>query len=626
MTSTMHVPAWKKLGLKLKNDQHASTESNGRMYATPLESGRLNGSNHHVEPQDPNRSINGHQLPSPAIRSLKPPNASDQSTAESSPNPRKRKSVSFTPETKTSDGLGFKHLYDQFLITHPNGKRPTFKPVVGTGGLSTFTSLDDSHKSKKAKKSKRSKESEPAKDNPITLSTTSLPVLPASTYNPTSDSSTKRPSKSKHHGHTDELAAIGKQSPKIDPAAVTETPIAKASPPSTLNGHTQTPDSRSFHLPSWLEYLYRHEIEPTAWKFSKTKQTRLLKSTFDVEKLPPDWDSALMHYWENSKGDSARAKLKEMAEKMIIDLDAEESVESSNASLPSESSEGAARTSPPSSIEVTEVQTIKGVGLSVEAIKAIRAVGRTPDDRLQRVADLDSTLRRKDEEYAKALIRQKKNLLRLAYEREEKKKEFDQAWQIRYVRRRRAEKILNALGGTGTSKASAIVLDNVNGDAAASTQNNSINKRNFFGGYEKVEKFNGTNEDLAKLKIHPVKKFARKRKRRTGVPDDDSSSSDALSLGSGGEEDLGGAEMQRLGIKKPGGWTADGARNGMEGKLREIKKLKENREKEIDTVSIPDSNATSSGVSLGSEDESESAESSESGGGSSESTGSSGSD
>ena len=625
MTSAIHVPAWKKLGLKLKNDEHASSESNDRKHASMTESGNLNGGTHYVGPETPNGAVNNHQLRLPAIKSLKPSANSDRPTSESSPNPRKRKSVSFTPETKTSDGLGWKHLYDQFLITHPNGKRPTFKPVVGTNGLSTFDSLDDSsHKSKKAKKSKHSKDSKPDKDKSTTQSPASLPILPTTSDNPSSDTSSQRPSKSKHHHPSDELAATQKQSPKTESTPTAEAPITKTSSPPTLNSDSQPSNPKSVHLPSWLEYLFLYETEPTAWKFSKTKQTNLLKRTFDLEKLPFDWDPALMHYWENCKGDNVRAKLKEMAEKVIIDLDVEdqEPAEEKSVSLPLRKAPGSL-SSPRPLIPVETEQSQNPADsalLSAEAIKALRAAERAPDNRLQHIADFDAEIQRRNAEYDKALIREKQTLLRTAYEREEKQKECDPAWKIRLLRRKRAERILNALAGTKTSKNARSEHSDDEDNSGTGKADHGIDVRNDFGGYEKPELFTGTNEDLAKLKIHPLKKFSRKRKRRTGVPDDDSDSSDAWGLGSGGEEDLGGPEMQRVGVKKAGGWTGEGKNKDMEGKLREIKRLKDDRQKEVDAVSVADTDATSSGKSYCTNDEVRSEESSETESGSSESS------
>ena len=648
MTSAVHVPAWKKLGLKLKNDEHSPLESNGKRHANLHEVSTTVGRAQVTRLEEPKRLVNGGHMGSPALKSMKPVTGSDRSplTSESSPNSRKRKSVSFTPETKTSDGKGFKHLYDQFLATHPNGKRPTFKPVVGTSGFSTFSSLEDtSHKSKKAKKSKRSRESEPEK-----LTSSSLSVLPATTYDPASCSATPKTSRPKHNHPVDgtiTAANLLSKDSTISPVCKTplnsaetfasETPITKPSPPLISNGHSQPTNTQTLHLPPWLDYLYTYETSPSTWKYSKSRQTKLLKNTFDLDKLPSFWDPALVNYWKECKSKGTRAKLKEMAEKMIVDGDIEMTIDSTDVSQPSQSTDPSYGSATSSADPISSDNKADLEADNVSASVFVRAA-----DRVAPVNHAELRARFKAESYAKALHDEKRTLLRLAYDSEEKKKEADPAWQTRYAKRKRAAEILRALDGY--SKNTAIALDNDDDAATAikkkdNASNDGVDIRNLFGGYEKVEPFYGTNADLNKLKIHPLKKFARKRKRRTGVPDDDSSSSEAWSLGSGGEEDLGGEEMNRVGLKKfSGKWTGAGPGTNTEGKLREIKRLKTAGDMQVaaaKATSVASSGATSSGVSGASEDEESSGSeedgssesgSGESGGGSSSEEGSSGLD
>ena len=262
-----HIPAWKRLGLKLK---FAKEEPDNAIEAR---NGHLEKANSHkrkaakastdttveviaTEPpmkkakktkvkKDGVGGTSEHEI-SPVIQlenasskpdlSLKIPKAS-------------RKSVSFTPETKTEDGEGVKQLYRTWvekqtrldpsfdLSTAHQALRPISPPSAGTAESAANLKESSDAPPKQAKKAKRKK--------------------------------TKSTSKPSH-------SAIP---PLAHPA---------------------------------LEYLTTHHTAPQNWKFSKPHQNYLLKHLFSLTHIPASHDSALLSYLHGLQG-SARSRTRQQA-------------------------------------------------------------------------------------------------------------------------------------------------------------------------------------------------------------------------------------------------------------------------------------------------------------------------
>ncbi|KAI4156169.1 MAG: hypothetical protein LQ340_000475 [Diploschistes diacapsis] len=62
-----------------------------------------------------------------------------------------------------------------------------------------------------------------------------------------------------------------------------------------------------------LQYLAAHHAHPSTWKFNKNLQTGLLKSAFDTAKIPPSYDDALRGYVAGLQGGRLREKLHDEA-------------------------------------------------------------------------------------------------------------------------------------------------------------------------------------------------------------------------------------------------------------------------------------------------------------------------
>jgi len=277
-----HIPAWKKLGLKLKcakdgpspafqplpktdtfnekKRKHTSntvTEATSTTpnLATTKPSKKTKTS--HLKSTASSNTQNGDTSHGAASLKVAPSSEappSKSSPPPSTPAPTKRKSVSFTPETKASDGQSSKDLYAQWLATQ-KAEGAAFEPPKAQAALRSITPspaalpegdpLTSSKEGKKPKKAKSKKKQKPAEHQPANAS-------PASKHDP----------------------------PAIHPA---------------------------------LEYLTAFTTSPHTWKFSKNHQTYLLKHLFDLATIPPPYNAPLKTYLSGLKGPGARQRIRERA-------------------------------------------------------------------------------------------------------------------------------------------------------------------------------------------------------------------------------------------------------------------------------------------------------------------------
>jgi len=69
--------------------------------------------------------------------------------------------------------------------------------------------------------------------------------------------------------------------------------------------------------PQYLEYLSQFHTDRASWKFNKAQQISLLKNTFDVSRIPKDYNEALKAYIAGLQGDGARNRLREAASETL---------------------------------------------------------------------------------------------------------------------------------------------------------------------------------------------------------------------------------------------------------------------------------------------------------------------
>lgn len=487
MVAIVHVPAWKKLGLKLKyakdipiegyegfksenikasvakdGDAGQASESLGlklkKVNGAPPDDGRSTVSKPNKRKRELSKNaedpvsplskkhkksqaaalkaIIGGEIESPAAL-RETPAASNISSA---PSPTKQKSVSFTPETKTKDGDSIKQLYNAWLAEQTDG----FNPRISAEALRPVSSLlaGETKKPSKVKKAKKRKASK------STLFPCSV-VLQTTEHITTADN--KELSNSKKAKHREVLRST-------------------LSPPSAESG-AAIQASKPAYIPPYLQYLNEYHISRSTWKFNKAKQTTLLKHVFDPVTIPLTYDLALQTYLSGLKGLAARARLRETALD-ILKLNQEHS----NPDSKMDDEERAERDA-----RVAEIFKFD------------------PERALQRK-------RHQEEDYQYAKAFHVKKLKGIQACREEFEKEEDPAWKLTWMKRKRADYVLSLIPSTLGNADNPIALDDEVEDAAGTT---------------------GRKKKRSRVPSHMRR--ARQRKRRTGVPDDDSSSGDTTS-------------------------------------------------------------------------------------------------
>jgi len=269
-----HVPAWKKLGLKLKfakeepdgvNEIHSQATSNGKKRKNSADSEIA------VETADaerltrvPKKSKSKHENESPCmIVNSDPSSVAQSDDKQSSPlaqqttPSRKRKSVSFAPEAKTEDGEGVKQVYKKW-VEEQIAIDPSFDPSSVSSALKPITPPSV-------------RQSSPTSDS----LTSASPLKPEARKSKKPKVRRKKKDKS----------------------------TTKSSKPSSSSDSTKTDHPA-------LLYLKTYHTDISNWKFSKPHQNHLLKHLFSLTHIPSSHDPAIVSYLKGLKGTSARSRIR----------------------------------------------------------------------------------------------------------------------------------------------------------------------------------------------------------------------------------------------------------------------------------------------------------------------------
>lgn len=562
-----HVPAWKRLGLKLKfakeesedaqpsqdgtinrKKRKAPAEEEGVVEHAPMEKSAkkarmskpraeeagevVNGNGSHHGPRDEHRTRKKVKKSKGEVNEFAEAVSGDESMKELAnyekrSNKSKKSTVKADDSTvSTNDDSGSTHEQESSpppaLKTTPasKGKSVSFTPDTKTRDGDSVKGL---YKNWIAKQT--------AIDPSFDLSTVS-PVLRSIV-----------PSN---------VASLESPSPASEPSSKKTAKSAKK--PKTRLPKTSLGPGPSRFDPV-LTYLTTHHTSPQVWKFSKPHQNQILKHLFSLTHIPPSYDSALFSYIRGLKGTSARSRIRK---------EALTTIEEDEKWLASE----------PSGSERMENETFPQC----------------------------NARRRRDYEAAVARIK------RTLREKEEKREERDwellgekEEWEERVRKRRRAEIVLWNVGEeeeAAESNSVAFTQQNISGsdpghpmdsgiaqlaqaarDAgpaprvgrgvgmgmggvevidAGGIAKGSLGKKVVFGddgstqagGTGRVNGVGGMNGVIGVKKSADQKqangmkpKRKRKHKRRTGVPDDDESSSESSSSSSSEEREE--AEKER---------------------------------------------------------------------------------
>lgn len=252
----VHIPAWKKLGLKLKYAKddaevvvthipptNSQRQKNQKRRRTAEDSSETEGREGQVRAAKKSKTSSSSKSASSLSESshhnpptvFEPPSSPIAQASQAST--KKRRSVVFTPETKQEDGGSIKQLYNAWLASQKadNVTIPAGETYNALKAKDQGTAADRKAK-KKAQKTKK----------PL--------------------------------GHLQTSTDSTSEEPKTHPALV---------------------------------YLDQYHHSRGHWKFNKAKQSYLLKHLLDIDRIPPRYDEALVDYLRHLQSEAARTRVKE---------------------------------------------------------------------------------------------------------------------------------------------------------------------------------------------------------------------------------------------------------------------------------------------------------------------------
>lgn len=293
---SQHVPAWKKIGLKLKyakdtaDDAPVSTASEtnvtgsshaGAKRSREQDAEQGNGS----APKRNKQSGRELRTESPAPRSILSGSQSPTKT------PANKKAVSFSAETKAEDGETGQNYFKAWAA----GGQPHTPPKP-----STEIEVPETPESA---------------------------TKPSPVKGPESPAETKAKAKTSKRDKKTDRAAAQTQDPNVESMpSLQERKASKAAKKAAKQERKaqsqpqqqQQPDSAP--KPAYLEYLHQFHYDKPHWKFNKSKENHLLKSVWSTFRVPASYTEALVSYIAGLQGAGARTRLVEGADEALRDV------------------------------------------------------------------------------------------------------------------------------------------------------------------------------------------------------------------------------------------------------------------------------------------------------------------
>lgn len=173
-----------------------------------------------------------------------------------------RKSVSFTPDTKVEDGYSASNFFKAWAAEQKTGatEEATDQP---------------SSPSKVAKEPNKEKKKKPQKSKSTTLDTKT-------------DSEPAKATKKDKNAKKERKEATEEKEPK--------------------------------ETPQYVLYLQQYHTDKNNWKFNKNSQKDLFKNLFNVYRIPPQHDQAILQYIKGLQGAAARDRIAQDAEDVLKEI------------------------------------------------------------------------------------------------------------------------------------------------------------------------------------------------------------------------------------------------------------------------------------------------------------------
>jgi hypothetical protein len=203
----------------------------------------------------------------------------------------RRKSVTFTPDTKTSDGNSASNLFKKW-VTEQKGPAAEFSPAE-------VAQFDP-----------------PPKVHPANNTSPSQPQTVEKGQQPSK--AEKRSKKVKEQQTATETTQV-KESP---------TPLQAHKSADTPNQGLRQRDKDKL---LYLNYLTQYHTNRTDWKFSKVRQNDVLDNALNVFRIPEEYSDALLEYVKGLKGAATIERLKERCNSRLKELAESEQMEDASA-------------------------------------------------------------------------------------------------------------------------------------------------------------------------------------------------------------------------------------------------------------------------------------------------------
>ncbi|CAD0112370.1 unnamed protein product [Aureobasidium uvarum] len=316
--SEQRVPAWKRLGLSLTNAKDtaplpaspaASTKRSRDDADTPkgFKKQRLdqsqNGANVSSPAQKQSHTSSVASISSPMPSRLR---ASPEKSILATPNSKhgQRKSVVFSNDTKKQDG----------------DSAQTYFQAWANDELDYYAQKAAAYDAAEAAKAAaNNKIEEPAK-----AVSTQPEIVPEADLTPQKakkeDKSVAKEEKkkTKKEKKEDQAAAAGEGTTNKD---ATTQPTSDSATPAIKKPKVRTPkDNANKPVPEYVRYLEQYHADRPAWKFNKSKQNDLLKNIWNIYRIPPSCNEALVEYLDGLQGAAARQRLRQAAQSANIDI------------------------------------------------------------------------------------------------------------------------------------------------------------------------------------------------------------------------------------------------------------------------------------------------------------------
>lgn len=267
-TASVRVPAWKRLGLKLKSaPESPPTEISNSKRKRPNEGEGISIKKPKPSSDPPGISVPGQVTPQPA----------------------RKKSVTFTPETKVEDGDSIKQLFGAWVAEQKNQEdlsAPVFQtPQYPSVEESFDTTLDEKERRvKRVKTPKQGKTdpNEPPKAKDLTKAKKRKDIVtPVTAEGEQAEESLKS---------TEQLKSKKARKPTAAKSLTTQTLPEKP----------------------FLAYLKQYTDSRPTWKFNKNHQTHLLKHLFNIDVVPSEYAHYIYEYVKGLQG-GVRTRLRDSA-------------------------------------------------------------------------------------------------------------------------------------------------------------------------------------------------------------------------------------------------------------------------------------------------------------------------